>query len=714
MAGKRRGRGNNGHQQQAPQSQRGGPRRALREPAAFAKSTGCESENPHEKLTIAQARRGTPANRPVRVYADGIFDLFHSGHARALMQAKNVFPNTYLIVGVCSDELTHKFKGYTVMTEDERYDALRHCRYVDEVVRDAPWTLTAEFLKQHKVKHHAIDFVAHDDIPYTSAGSEDVYKHIKEAGMFVATQRTEGISTSDLITRIVRDYDIYVRRNLQRGYTARELNVGFINEKKYRLQNQVDKMKETVRTVEEKSKHFVYRVEEKSQDLIHKWEEKSREFIGNFLELFGPDGAWHAIQERSGRMLQALSPYSSPEALPAAVPPDDAQSLLTPPQPLPPPPPLSLLSFLSLPPSSPSSPRSPKKGTHSSLKNASSHRRQDRDIPAAKTKLSVMGGSLLAVPGCCHMVREWAGVQLFGHLSHFLSMFIWSYWKTIWSKPDGPSKAFCLPRAEKELYEREERAETQQEILKKVAKTLPVYTRTAGGAIRYCHSCQVIKPDRCHHCSTCEMCVLKMDHHCPWVNNCVGFSNYKYFVLFLAYASLYCVVICATVVQYFIKFWTKQLPDTHAKFHILFLFFVAALFFISILSLLSYHLWLVGKNRTTIEAFRAPVFANGPDKNGFSLGFRRNVAEVFGDQAKYWIFPVFSSLGDGHSFVTRLVHIDPEQANNILQQNGKRLVPADGEPNPIVPGSNIQHTVDDGKEKIDGGPIVSVTMESEP
>lgn len=66
-------------------------------------------------------------------------------------------------------------------------------------------------------------------------------------------------------------------------------------EKKYRLQNQVDKMKEKVRTVEEKSKHFVYRVEEKSQDLIHKWEEKSREFIGNFLELFGPDGAWASL-----------------------------------------------------------------------------------------------------------------------------------------------------------------------------------------------------------------------------------------------------------------------------------------------------------------------------------------------------------------------------------------------------------------------------------
>ncbi|XP_044077571.1 palmitoyltransferase ZDHHC20-A-like isoform X2 [Siniperca chuatsi] len=252
----------------------------------------------------------------------------------------------------------------------------------------------------------------------------------------------------------------------------------------------------------------------------------------------------------------------------------------------------------------------------------------------------------------------------------FLTMFIWSYWKTIRSRPASPSKAFGLPRAEKELYEREERAETQQEILKKVARNLPVYTRTAGGAIRYCDHCQVIKPDRCHHCSTCEMCVLKMDHHCPW----------------------------------------KQLPDTHAKFHILFLFFVAALFFISILSLLSYHLWLVGKNRTTIEAFRAPVFTNGPDKNGFSLGFSRNVSEVFGEQAKYWMFPVFSSLGDGHSFVTRLLHIDPEQANSVLQQNGKS--PADGEANSCVLGNNIQHI--DSKEKIDGGQIVSVTMESEP
>ncbi len=56
---------------------------------------------------------------------------------------------------VCNDELTHQMKGRTVMNEAERYEAVRHCRYVDELVTDAPWTLDDEYLQKHKVRTHS-------------------------------------------------------------------------------------------------------------------------------------------------------------------------------------------------------------------------------------------------------------------------------------------------------------------------------------------------------------------------------------------------------------------------------------------------------------------------------------------------------------------------------------------------------------------------------
>ena len=155
-----------------------------------------------------------PKGRPVRVYADGVFDLFHLGydrrlcswkrqwltprcrHMRQLEQAKNAFPNTYLLVGVTGDSETHKRKGLTVLTGAERAETVRHCKWVDEVLPGCPWIVTPEFIERHK-----IDYIAHDDEPYGADEGDDIYKPIKERGQFLVTQRTEGVSTTGIITK---------------------------------------------------------------------------------------------------------------------------------------------------------------------------------------------------------------------------------------------------------------------------------------------------------------------------------------------------------------------------------------------------------------------------------------------------------------------------------------------------------------------------------
>ncbi|KAF9356374.1 hypothetical protein BGX26_005364 [Mortierella sp. AD094] len=246
-----------------------------------------------------------PVGRPVRIYCDGIYDLFHFGHAKALEQAKKAFPEVYLLVGVCDDTMTHSRKGKTVMTDKERYESVRHCKWVDEVVESAPWVVDQAFLDKHK-----IDYVAHDDIPYKSVDSDDVYAFVKNQGSFLPTQRTDGVSTSDLITRIVKDYDQYLRRNLERGVTAKELGIGFFKEQEVKFKKSAQDIRASIRQnwhgTKDELKNEITVLRNDLRQTMNMWEDKSQEIIKDFSKLFGADSVVNKIFRRRRRGVDNL------------------------------------------------------------------------------------------------------------------------------------------------------------------------------------------------------------------------------------------------------------------------------------------------------------------------------------------------------------------------------------------------------------------------
>ncbi|KAL4929618.1 ethanolamine-phosphate cytidylyltransferase [Aspergillus undulatus] len=131
-----------------------------------------------------------------RVWVDGCFDFSHHGHAGAMLQARRL--GDELLVGVHSDEAILENKGPTVMALEERIAAVEACRWATKCVPHAPYVTALPW-----VSHYGCKFVVHGDDITSDSNGDDCYRFVKAAGRFKVVKRTPGISTTDLVGRML-------------------------------------------------------------------------------------------------------------------------------------------------------------------------------------------------------------------------------------------------------------------------------------------------------------------------------------------------------------------------------------------------------------------------------------------------------------------------------------------------------------------------------
>lgn len=118
---------------------------------------------------------------------------------------------------------------------------------------------------------------------------------------------------------------------------------------------------------------------------------------------------------------------------------------------------------------------------------------------------------------------------------------------------------------------------------------------------KICRFCLIVKPEKAHHCRVCRRCVLMYDHHCKFLANCVGFLNFKYFMLFLFYSIVILLFVLGTSVEpLVISVNHLGWESAKAKMFVVFYLFILILF-CSVLDLFLYQVNILTRGVSRVE-----------------------------------------------------------------------------------------------------------------